>query len=65
MNESKPHTANILIQIEAFETDTVNLIPGSKLAEFGLSAKQKIKVEGFDQFELLKKLKQKIELLKS
>lgn len=64
-NESKPHTANILIQIEAFETGTVNLVSGAKLSEFGLSTKQKIKIEGFDQFELLKKLKQKIEFLKS
>lgn len=65
MNENKPHTANILIQIEAFENDSVNLVSSVKLNDFGLKPKEKIKVEGFDQFELLKKLKQKIEFLKS
>ena len=62
---SKPHTASILIQIEAHETDTGKLIDNHIMSEYGIKIKEKIEITGFDQFELLKKLQTKLAFLKS
>mgnify|MGYP001585528369 FL=1 len=65
MDSSKPHIANIFIQIEVFEESNGILVDQNKLDELGIKHKEKIVLKGFDQFELLKKLQAKLNNLKS
>ena len=64
-NEKKKHVAVILLKIEVHDVLKTGELSGKPLSkkelkESGISSSTVVKVEGFDKFECLKNLKQKL-----
>lgn len=67
--DKKPHQAIILMNIEVQDVLPTGELSGKvlkteELAQFGLKKTMVLSVEGFDKFECLKKLKEKIDEFK-
>ncbi len=70
MSKLTEHVASILVQVEVFEKLPSGELSGrpvgpDRLAEFGIKPVEKILVSGFDEFECLKKLSDRLNFLRS
>jgi len=70
MSKLSEHVASVLVQVEVFEKLPSNELSGrpvtpDRLAEFGIKSIEKILVRGFDEFECLKKLSEKLNNLRT
>lgn len=70
MSKLAEHVASVLVQIEVFDKLPSGELSGrpitpDRLAEFGIKPIEKILVKGFDEFECLKKLSERLNNLRS
>jgi hypothetical protein len=70
MSKLSEHVASVLVQVEVFEKLESGELSGrpvtpDRLAEFGIKPIEKILVKGFDEFECLKKLSEKLNNLRT